>query len=105
MKSVIGRLLGNPELDRFACSLAEELARRYPPELEARRNRKNEKRLARALDFITNEARAYRRSRRPGVYRKARIGNTLKWELRERGYREEVVDAATRSVVLGLARD
>jgi hypothetical protein len=39
-----------------------------------------------------------------GVYGKAKLGTTFKWELKELGYDDDFVDEFTRNLLLHLSR-
>lgn len=88
------------EVDAFADSIVAELRDRYPPsgvELPAKkameRLRKNFARLFARID-------AFARTRPLGLYQKARLGNRIKWALKDAGYPEEFVEIFTRELVM-----
>jgi hypothetical protein len=39
-----------------------------------------------------------------GVYKKARLGNTFRWELEDRGYSKAFIETATEGLVVYLSR-
>jgi len=87
-------------VDEFALKLAAELAQRYPPELEnAKPRKRNPQRLAKAFDATFNNAIAFQKENKLGIYGKARLGNTFKWELKRLGYPDDFIDLTTRSLV------
>jgi hypothetical protein len=87
-------------VDEFALKLAADLAQRYPPDLENSKPRKrNPQRLNRAFDDTFNRAIDFQREQQLGVYGKARLGNTFKWELKRLGYPDDFVDLTTRSLI------
>lgn len=87
-------------VDDFALKLAAELASRYPPGLENEQpRRRNPQRLSKAFDATFNNAIEFQREHRLGLYGKARLGNTFKWELKRLGYPKDFVDLTTRSLV------
>ena len=91
-------------VDEFAVKLAEELAQRYPPELEnSKPRRRNPQRLAKAFDATFNNAINFQRDNKLGVYGKARLGNTFKWELKRLGYPDDFIDLTTGSLVKFVA--
>lgn len=111
---LFSRLFSNTEVDNFARALASELAQRYPVGVEANdgedgreggRDEKKARRLERALESIYRKAKDFRQGQRLGVYRKARLGNTFKWQLRELGYRDAFVEEITSGLVLSISRD
>jgi hypothetical protein len=93
--------LGNRAIvDEFALKLAADLAQRYPPDLENQKPRKrNPQRLAKAFDDTFNRAIDFQRENKLGIYGKARLGNTFKWELKRLGYPDDFIDLTTRSLI------
>ena len=87
-------------IDEFALKLAAELAERYPAELEnAKPKKRNPQRLAKAFDATFNNAIQFQRENKLGIYGKARLGNTFKWELKRLGYPADFIDLTTSSLV------
>jgi hypothetical protein len=87
-------------VDEFALKLASELAQRYPPDLENEKpRRRNPQRLAKAFDATFNNAIEFQREQKLGIYGKARLGNTFKWELKRLGYPDDFVDLTTKSLI------
>lgn len=97
--------VSSKDVDGFAKELAQELAKRYPPALDqAGGQTLSEKRLTRILEDVCNKAVAYKNEHKLGVYKKARLGNTFRWELEERGYSKAFIETATEGLVVYLAR-
>lgn len=97
--------ISSKEVDAFAKELAEELAKRYPPMLDQPgTQRLSEKRLTRILEEVCDKAVAFKNEHKLGVYKKARLGNTFRWELEERGYSKSFIETATEGLVVYLAR-
>jgi hypothetical protein len=93
------------EVDGFAKTLAQELAKRYPPALDKDSERKiSQKRLTMLLEDTFNRAAEFRKQHKLGVYKKARLGNTFRWELQEMGYSQKFVEAATEGMIVYITR-
>jgi len=101
------------EVDTFAKSLAEELAKQYPPAMENPAEGTNtkrmggqitEKRLTRILETLYEKALVFRATHKLGVYRKARLGNTFRWELESLGYSRKFIDVAVEGLVVYMSR-
>lgn len=93
------------DVDLFAKSLAEEVARQYPPALDKEGEKMlSEKRLARILEDVCNKALAFKNEHNLGVYKKARLGNTFRWELESLGYSKKMIEMATEGLVVYLTR-
>jgi hypothetical protein len=93
------------EVDLFAKGLAEEIARQYPPALDNASERTlSEKRLARILEGVCTRALEFKNEHKLGVYKKARLGNTFRWELEALGYSRKLIETATEGLVVYLTR-
>lgn len=98
--SVSGR-----QVDEFAKSLAQELAKRYPPALDKGGERKiSQKRVASILEDTLNKATDFKTQHKLGVYKKARLGNTFRWELKGLGYSDKFVEVATEGLIVYISR-
>jgi hypothetical protein len=64
----------------------------------------SQKRLATILEEAFNRAHQFNKEHRLGMFRKAKLGNTFKWELKELGYDEKFVDMATEGLIVYLTR-
>jgi hypothetical protein len=97
--------VSSKQVDEFAKELAQELAKKYPPVLDqSPESMLSEKRLTRILEDTCNRALAFKNEHKLGVYKKARLGNTFRWELEEMGYTRKFIDTATEGLVVYLAR-
>ena len=98
----------NKEIDAFSRSLAQEVGTRFPVGMERKINdkkdRKTKRNLARTLQSVYTKAHEFRQAQRLGVYGKARLGNTFKWELREMGYEPDFVEEATKGLIIETSR-
>ncbi len=96
--------LPTEQVDGFARSLAEAFESRYPPALhgEAPRRKKSERSLSEALTDTCERTRRFHGEHRLRIYDKARLGNTFRWELCERGYDGEFADEIVRSMMVEI---
>ncbi|MBX9811985.1 MAG: hypothetical protein K2Y16_10290 [Burkholderiales bacterium] len=92
------------QVDEFAKSLVQELAKRYPPALDKSERKLSQKRIAAILDNIYHKAIEFKDRHQLGVYKKARLGNTFRWELEELGYSKKFIETATEGLVVYIAR-
>lgn len=93
------------DIDTFAKTLAQDLAKRYPPALDKGNERKiSQKRLTTILEDTYTRAVAYKTEHKLGVYKKARLGNTFRWELQDMGYSEKFVELATEGMIVYITR-
>jgi hypothetical protein len=93
------------QVDEFSRSLAQELTKRYPPALDQGSQHKlSQKRLTTILEDAFSKAADFKAQHKLGVYKKARLGNTFRWELKERGYSAKFVEIATEGLVVYISR-
>ena len=97
-------LFGGPsgkEIDAFAKDLAQTIAKRYPPALDAAPEKRiSANRITKVLEDALDKAADFNRAHRLGVYKKARLGNTFRWELKELGYSERFIEIATEGLIV-----
>lgn len=97
--------VSSKEVDQFAKALASDLAKRYPPALDKGGARRlSQKRLTNILEETFNKAVAFKNHNKLGVYKKARLGNTFRWELQDLGYSEKFIETATEGLVVYISR-
>ncbi len=87
------------EVDDFAIGLAHEFTRLLPPGAE----RPTAQRVAQAIDSVCNQARTFQRTKRLGIYGRAKIGTSFKLELKNAGYPSEFVDNLTHQILLVMS--
>ncbi len=97
--------VSSKDVDSFATGLAQDLAKRYPPALDKGKERKiSQKRLVTILEDTFKRAIDFRQQHKLGVYKKARLGNTFRWELQEMGYSEKFIEVATEGLIVYITR-
>ena len=93
------------DVDQFAKSLAAEISKRYPPSLDQSKEKKiSQNRIARVLEDAFAKAVDFKTEKHLGVYRKARLGNTFRWELSDMGYTKPFVELATEGLIVYISR-
>ena len=83
------------EVDAFAQSVVDELVKRLPPASLQRPDR-----VHRMTEALSNQVRDFARAQKPNFYKRARLGNRVKWGMREAGYAEEFVTAFTGELLI-----
>lgn len=102
---LLDRLLSRTSVDQFAKSLADDIAKRYPPELDQQPSKRpSVNRLTRIVEDACEKAVQFNGEQRLGWYGKAKLGNSFRWQMTELGYRPEFVDFVTEAVVVYLTR-
>jgi len=91
--------LRTKEVDAFADSVVGELMERVPLNMLRKEGGKADKRFHRMADVISDQVRAFGLKERPNVYQRARLGNRVKWALKDAGYPEPFIDAFTTELV------
>ena len=94
------------DVDQFAKGLAQDIAKRYPPAMEkgSAERKISQKRLATILEDAYGKATEFKNQHKLGVYKKARLGNTFRWELDELGYSKNFIETATEGLVVYISR-
>ena len=90
---------GSLDAADFAIELAEEFAKRCPPDARA----KSKMSVARAIDDICNRAAAYQREAHLGVFGRAKFGTEFKFRLKETGHEPEFVDELTTKLLITMS--
>ena len=94
------------QIDEFAKNLALELSKRYPAALDKGGERRiSQKRLTTILEDTFNRAIEFKQQHQLGVYKKARLGNTFRWELEELGYSKKFIELATEGLIVYITRE
>jgi hypothetical protein len=96
-------MFGNPfktkEVDEFADSIVADLVKRLPPSGVDAPARKAAERLSKTHDVIFRRIESFARAQTLGIYKKARLGNRVKWALVEAGYPTDFVETLTFELV------
>lgn len=96
---------GSKELNELSKKICEDFASNFPPSMQGENKPHASKQLAAALVSVDhNIGRFLAANPEPGIYKKAKCANEVKWGLKDKGYQEELVDAVTHKVVHGLSR-
>jgi hypothetical protein len=104
-ENMILKLFGPSKTDEFAKNLAQDIAKRYPPAIANNPEQMvSQKRLTAILEDAFNKARQFNADNQLGMFKKAKLGNTFKWELKELGYESKFVDMATEGLIVYLTR-
>ena len=91
------------DIEQFATEVAREFAKACPP--AASRDKPGAmKNAARAIDAACQRAAAFQKEKKLGIYGKAKLGTTFKWELKALGYDDDFIDEFTRNVLINLSR-
>ena len=99
------KIFSSTEIDEFAKSLAESVAKRYPPALESSQEKKiSVNRVTKILEETFQKAADFNANRKLGIYKKARLGNTFRWELKERGYSDKFIEIVTEGLLVYVTR-
>lgn len=101
---ILDKLLGK-DVDAFAKDLADAIAKRYPPALDKSPERRvSPNRITKVLEDAMEKATDFASKQRLGIYKKAKLANAFKWELKELGYSEKFVEIATEGLVVYITR-
>jgi len=101
---VLGDWSRRREIDAFATALAQDLANRFPPKSETRRDKGAKNQLTSITHALYAQAAKFKHDKALGIYGKAKLGNTFRWRLKEAGYSANFVEEVTHGLVLGLTK-
>jgi hypothetical protein len=87
------------EVDEFADWLAAEVIKRYPPTGKDTDWKKASQRLQKVHDSLMLRVKAFAMKNSLNVYTKARLGNRVKWAMRDAGYPLPFSESFTLEVV------
>ena len=97
-------LFKNAEVDQAANTMAERFAKRYPADLQTGDKPVRQEKLTAATSSLYSDLNDLRRRVRLGTFRRAQFANTLKWALKDRGYKDEIVNSVVYDLLFYLAR-
>jgi hypothetical protein len=95
---MFGNWFSTKEVDEVADAIVADLVKRLPPTPGAH-TRKTADRLRKTHDVIFARLEQFALSRKLNIYQKARLGNRVRWALREAGYAPEFTDALSYELV------
>ena len=82
-------------IDEFARSIAAELTKRVPPSSLDSGKKRTVGQLKSSHHAIFSRAENFARTTELNVYKRARLGNSFRWALKEAGYPRDLVEAWT----------
>jgi hypothetical protein len=93
--------LSSSDVDKFAKDLAQDISQRYPVAIANDPGRKvSANRLTAILEDAFGQASQFATEQKLGFFKKAKLGNTFRWELKELGYDEKFVEIATEGLIV-----
>ena len=87
------------EVDKFADWLAAEIIKRYPPDGLDTDSKKASQRLQKVHDSLFLRVESFARENTLNIYKRARLGNRVKWAMRDAGYPLPFSESFTHEVV------
>jgi len=92
------------QVDEFAKGLVAEIVKYYPPAPAADGQKAySQRKVASVLEDALKRAVEFKRQHKLGIYKTARLGNTVRWEMKELGYGEEFTEALVKDLVVRLS--
>jgi len=105
-RTAILEFFSTRKVAELAKSLAQDVARRYPPAIANNPAQMvSQQRLFGILEEVFTRATEFNRENKLGSYKIARLGKDFRWELNELGYDEKFVDTATQGLILCVSRN
>jgi hypothetical protein len=98
-------LFGPSRFDTLAAALATEMTRRYPPAMASGEGRRlSPQAVSNIVEAVVGKAVAKSHEWKLGVVGKARLGNAMRWALKERGYPDTFVDLIVEALIVYATR-
>jgi len=95
--------LWSKDAENFATELVQEFSRRYPPPKASDQGAPRTAAFVNAVDDLWMRAADYQRAKRPGIFGKAKFGTALKYQLKELGYSDELIDELVRTLLIRMS--
>ena len=101
--NIFGSVSGK-QVDQFAKSLVAEITKYYPPAPGTHSTIKvSQRKVASTLEDALKKAVDFKNQHKLGIYKTARLGNTVRWELKELGYSEQFIEALVQDLIFRLS--
>jgi hypothetical protein len=98
-------LFGPSRFDTLAETLSTELTRRYPPAMASGEGRKlSPQAVTNIVEAVIGKAINKSHEWQLGVVGKARLGNAMRWAMKEKGYPEAFVDLVVEALIVYATR-
>jgi len=102
---MILEFLSTRKVTEFAKILAKDVAKRYPPAIANNPAQMvSQKRLSGILEEAFTRAAEFNRENKLGWFKKAKLGNEFRWELKELGYDQKFIEVATEGLIVYVTR-
>ena len=102
---MVFKLFSPSKIDEFAKGLALDIAKRYPPAIANNPQQMvSQKRLTDILEETFAKAATFQHENSLGWYKKAKLGNEFRWDLKEMGYDEKFIEMATEGLIVYVTR-
>jgi len=91
---MIGRWFDSDEAVDFGRAIAKDINRLFPPEASPNASHRtiSPKKEQKKLDGLALRIREFAKGHKLNVYKKAKLLNTVKWELRDAGHADKLID-------------
>ena len=90
-------------IDALAIELADDIRTAYPLDQQAGTGAiKGVRKVNSAIDKVCAKARSFHAERKLDLYGKARLNNTLLWQLKDSGYESDFTDEVTKKVIISM---
>jgi hypothetical protein len=94
------------QVDEFARMLVDEVYRLRAPEGKAGPGNPglSLRNLEQKVDALFEKAADFRIQHKLGIYKKARLANTFRWEMKDRGYDSNFIEMITEKLVVAVSK-
>jgi|LNFM01.1.fsa_nt_gb hypothetical protein len=94
------------QVDEFAQGLVDTIMTLRPPKDKVSPGSPGVslKTLEQRVDALFATATAFRKQHKLGLYKKARLANSFRWAMKERGYEDSFIEMITEKLVVAVSR-
>ena len=87
------------KIQDFSTTIADEIVRKLPPNTRLTRE-PSAARISKVLEVAFKKSNAFIQENSLGILGKARLGNSFRWALKERGYNDDFIYVATEGLLV-----
>ncbi|GAB3365570.1 MULTISPECIES: hypothetical protein [Giesbergeria] len=94
-----------PSIQNVVDALVQELLRRYPPSMASGEGRRlSPQAVTNILEQVINKAVVKATELQLGWFGKAKLANSFRWSLKDRGYPEKFIEVLTEALIVYVTR-
>lgn len=100
---MIKRWFSTASASEFGIRLAQNYAREFALINSETNKSKREKKRNKLLASMLADAKDFNAANKLNIYKKAKLGNAIKWTLKDLGYDDKIIDSLLKEIFIALA--